>query len=348
MPQLEIAVIGAGAIGRAHASLLRRPSEATGLAAIVDPATAARDFAASLGVPWFADLQAMLSVRRPDGAIVAAPNDAHAPLTTALLAHGVPTLVEKPLASNLAEAEAIVAAQERSGVAVLVGHQRRYNPIIEMARAVVASGRLGRLVTVAGLAIFRKDDAYFEAAWRREAGSGGPILINLIHEIDLVRHVCGEVTSVHAFAANAARGFGVEDTAVVQLRLVNGALATLTLSDAAPSPWSWDVSSRESAAYPPLPARATSHVLCGTEASLTLPHLEIWRHAGPCGWREPLQVEAAPFAPGDPYAAQIAHFARVIRSQDAPQVSARDAAATLRATLAVRDAAQTGATIDLS
>jgi predicted dehydrogenase len=345
---MEIAVIGAGAVGRAHASLLRRPSEATRLGAIVDPDPAARDFAASLGAPWFADAPALLRACRPDGAIVAAPNDAHAPLTLELIEHGVPTLVEKPIAQNLAEAEAIAAASERSGVAVLVGHQRRYNPVIETTRAVVASGRLGRLVTVAGLAIFRKDDAYFDAAWRREPASGGPILINLIHEIDLVRHVCGEFASVHAFSATAARGFDVEDTAAVILRLVNGALATLTLSDAAPSPWSWDVSARENAAYPPLPARAVSHILCGTEASLTLPHLEIWRHAGPRGWREPLQVEAAGFAPADPYATQIAHFARVIRGEDAPRVGARDAAATLRATLAVRDSARTGATVELS
>ena len=81
-------------------------------------------------------------------------------------------------------------------------------------------------------------------AWRRSRG-GGPILINLIHEIDLIRFVCGEIASVQAFTSNAVRGFEVEDTAAVLLRLTNGALATDSLSDTAVAPWTWDLASGE-------------------------------------------------------------------------------------------------------
>ncbi|MFX6226176.1 Gfo/Idh/MocA family oxidoreductase, partial [Acinetobacter baumannii] len=82
---------------------------------------------------------------------------------------------------------------------------------------------------------------YFELDWRRRAG-GGPVLINLIHEIDLIRFVCGEIEAVLAVTSNTVRGFEVEDGAAVILRLVGGALVTVNVSDTAAAPWSWDMS----------------------------------------------------------------------------------------------------------
>ena len=112
---------------------------------------------------------------------------------------------------------------------------------------------------------------------------GGPVLINLIHEIDLVRHLCGEIVSVQALASNAVRGFEVEDTAAVLLRLANGALVTIYAVRRRAAPWNWDLIARESAHYPPQPLRVNSHFICGTEGALTLPQLEYWRYAGARG-----------------------------------------------------------------
>ena len=85
---------------------------------------------------------------------------------------------------------------------------------------------MGRLTCASVLYTFFKPDEYFALEWRRRAG-GGPILINLIHEIDLIRYVCGEIAEVEAITSNAVRGFEVEDTAAVILRLANGALVTI-------------------------------------------------------------------------------------------------------------------------
>ncbi len=228
MSKLAIAVIGAGAIGRAHVDTIRR-SEHCRLAGIAEPAVAGKDYADSLGVPWRADHAALLDDVKPDAAIIATPNATHREVAIACVDRGIPAIVEKPIASSLADAAAIVAASEQSAVPILVGHHRRYNPIIRRARRIVLGGTLGRLTNATVLAMFYKPQEYFELAWRRQPG-GGPVLINLIDEIDLIRHLCGEIATVQAVTSNATRGFEVEDTAAVLLRLVGGALVTLSAS----------------------------------------------------------------------------------------------------------------------
>ncbi|WP_239501390.1 Gfo/Idh/MocA family protein, partial [Enterobacter hormaechei] len=69
----------------------------------------------------------------------------------------------------------------------------------------IAEGALGRLLSVTALWQLKKPDSYFEVAWRGEPGAG-MLLTNLIHDLDLLRHLCGEVREVQALAGNAIRG----------------------------------------------------------------------------------------------------------------------------------------------
>lgn len=146
---------------------------------------------------------------------------------------------------------------------------------------------------------------------------------------------------------NAARGLEVEDTAAVLLRLINGALVTLGLSDSAVAPWSWDLASGESGLFPPQPTPVHTHFLCGTEGSLTLPTLERWSYRAGKSWLLALSVEAIASERSDPFLEQLHHFYRVIRHDETPLVTAKDAASTLRATLAVREAARRGRGVNL-
>jgi predicted dehydrogenase len=110
-------------------------------------------------------------------------------------------------------------------VKLLTGHHRQHNPIMAKAAGIVRSGRLGRLVAVVGTTMFCKPDSYFEAGpWRRQPG-GGPLLINMVHEVGNLRSLCGEIVAVQAFASSATRNFPVEDTVAVSLRFANGVLA---------------------------------------------------------------------------------------------------------------------------
>jgi len=109
--------------------------------------------------------------------------------------------VEKPVGVNLDEVRALVEASRRHDVPVLVGHHRRHNPLIAKAHQVIADGKLGRLINVTALWQLQKPDSYFDTPWRREPGAGF-LLTNLIHDLDLLRHLCGEVVQVQAFTRN--------------------------------------------------------------------------------------------------------------------------------------------------
>ncbi|MFM7025381.1 MAG: Gfo/Idh/MocA family protein, partial [Limnohabitans sp.] len=248
MPPTRLALIGAGTIVKTHINRILRHTDLE-LVGIADPTPAGQALAGSLGVPWHADPITLLDQVRPQGAIVATPNVAHVPVALECLARGIPALVEKPVADTVVEARKLVDAVARTGTPVLVGHHRRHNPINQRARAMIESGQLGRIVSATALAAFLKPDPYFEVTWRREAG-GGPILINLIHDIDMLRFLLGDVCEVQAMDSHAVRGFEVEDTAAAVLRFANGALGTVVLSDTAAAPWCWDFCAGEQEQYP--------------------------------------------------------------------------------------------------
>jgi len=339
-PPVRIAVIGAGVIGRVHARLVAAEPEAR-LAAIADPTPEAADLAAELGAAWYADHGELLANERIDGAIVAVPTGLHATVGIACAAAGVHILVEKPIADSVPAGLELVAAAEAAGVRVLVGHHRRYDPAVETARDVVRSGELGRLVLVSAVWAVRKPDDYWDAAWRSAAG-GGPVLINLIHDIDCLRYICGEIMEVQAASSSAVRGFDVEDSAAIVLRFEDGVLGSIAITDAAVSPWSWEAGTNDN------PAAAwsgqNSYRFMGVNGSLEFPNLVTWRHEGaaPGSWGQRYIAAPRGLGPRTARADQVRHFCAVVRRDVPPRIDGRDGLATLAATMAVHEAAATG------
>lgn len=333
---LKIAVVGAGIIGRTHIETLGR-TPGLALSAIVDPALEAGE---AFGVPVCATLNDALR-HGIDAVIVATPNDLHVPVALEAFDAGLPVMVEKPVANDMGAARQLIAAADTSGLPVLIGHHRRHNPIIKAAKAAIGAGDLGDLVTASVLAILPKPDSYFDVPWRREPASGGPLSINLIHEVDLLRHFWGEVREVRALVTNAGRGAPVEDAAAVILAFEAGGIATLTLSDMAAAPWSWDLTAGENIErFPAHPADA--HFYAGTRAALSLPSLTLWRHPGTPDWVQEMTPQALPFTAGDVYVAQLAHFAEVVRGKAAPLVSLADGVANMAVIDAIKRAGETG------
>ena len=248
MAKIGIAVFGAGLIGKTHITRLLNSKESY-LAGISDPSLAGEAMAKELNVPYTTNYEDFLANHQPAGVIVATPNATHVEIGIACLEKKIPALVEKPIADTLDEAQRLCDAEKEYKTPILIGHHRRHNAILKTAKEIIQSGKLGNMITANVMSTFLKPDNYFEMAWRREKG-GGPILINLIHEIDLLRFLFGQIKKVQAVSSNQERGFEVEDTASVLLTFESGMIGTITLSDTVTSPYSWDMSSGESDHYP--------------------------------------------------------------------------------------------------
>ncbi|MBB1630110.1 Gfo/Idh/MocA family protein [Cupriavidus sp. UME77] len=342
MTKLRIGIAGAGLIGRRHMELVQA-SPACELAAIADPASAAAEVARATGVPLYASLDALLAAQRLDGVILATPNNLHVADALACLRAGVPALIEKPVAHTLEEGMRLRQAAEAANAKLLVGHHRAHSPLLARAREIVREGVLGTPVAVVGSAMFCKPDDYFAAApWRRQSG-GGPILINMIHEIGNLRALCGEIVAVQAMASNAARQFPVEDTVAISLRFANGALGTFMLSDSAASARSWEQTSRENADYASYPDE-DCYVIAGTRGSLAVPTMRLKTYAQDQdrSWFKPFQASVVELTREDPLARQLAHFCDVIRGAAAPLVTVHDGLQNLRVTEAIAEAARSG------
>ncbi len=331
----RIAVAGAGLIGRAHIAALRA-SASCELSAVVDPSPSAQ--------ASFATIAELLRKDRPDGIVLATPNQFHVPQALECIAAGVPVLVEKPVATSVAEGQNLVQA----GGKVLVGHHRAHSPIMAKAREVVQTGRLGRIVAIMGSATFFKPDHYFDdGPWRKQPG-GGPILINMIHEVHNLRMLCGEIVAVQAMASRAVRNFPVEDTVAINLQFANGALGSFMLSDTAACPRSWEQTSQENQAYPTYEDE-DCYVIAGTNGSLSVPtmRLKVYPRLEDRSWWKPFQVGRVEMTRQDPIRLQMEHFGAVVRGEAEPVVSAADGLANLRVTEAITRAAATGELVRL-
>ncbi|RWE68028.1 MAG: Gfo/Idh/MocA family oxidoreductase [Mesorhizobium sp.] len=342
--RVKLAVLGAGLIGKRHIQhVLAEPSAQ--LSAVVDPSLVGETIAKEASVKWFTSFADMVAADRPDGIIVATPNQAHVQNGLEAVEAGVPALIEKPIADDIISGEKLIAAAEAKGVPLLAGHHRRHNPVMQKAKEVIESGKLGRVLVVNAMFWLFKPDDYFDISWRRERGAG-PVFLNLIHDVDNLRYLFGDVAAVQARESNAVRGNAVEETAVILIEFKNGVLGTATVSDSVVAPWSWEMTTGENPAYPR--TEQSCYMIGGTHGSLAVPSLEVWRNPGKRSWWEPLDQKRNEVDDEDPLVLQIRQFCNVIRGDEPPLVSGREGLETLRVIDAVKRSAATGERIELN
>jgi predicted dehydrogenase len=339
---LRIGIIGGGAMGRKHAETIGREAGAQ-LVAVADPAS--RELADMRNVPHFTGHGALLAAGGVDAVIIANPNTFHVATALDCLEAGVPSLLEKPVATSYAEATRLVRAVEAGSTPVLAGHHRRHHPAVKSAKDLIASGALGSLVAVNGTWLTKKADGYFDEAWRRRNGAG-VMLINLVHDLDLFRHLCGEIVSVQALASNGIRGFEVEDTAAVIVQFENGALGSFVISDAVVAPWGWDQATEDDPAFPLQPT-VSCYQISGTRGSLAVPQLARYYHESVSDWSQPLSMRFVAKGVGDSYSNQLRHFIEVARGVSEPSVTVGDAARSVALIEAAKLAASSGVSVQI-
>ncbi len=344
--KVRLASIGAGMIGAVHAKVLARLEECE-YVALCDGDPAKEKLATELGTNYYRDAREMMDREKLDGVVVAVPNEAHEAVSAECADRGLHIFMEKPIATTLEAADRMIANARKNKVRILVGHHRRFNPMINTARDAVRSGELGTLVGVSVLWCMYKPSEYFVAGdWRRRKG-GGPILINTIHEVDNLRYVCGEISRVYAEVSNTARGFEVEDTVSVSMRFKEGALASILMSDTAPSLWGYESNMGENPFFHP--TRSDIYRYLGTKASLTFPGLIKVFYSDPAkmGWQHPLSMVQVKAPMWDTYVEQMRHFCRVVKGEEEPRTSGEDGRRTLEVTMAVAESGRTNRPIDV-
>lgn len=328
--KIRIAVAGAGIIGVEHLERLHA-SPRCEIVAIVDPTDQSIETAKTYQAPHFAELVPMLDAVQPDGVILATPNQLHAEQAKYCLSRHIPVLIEKPLAHTLEEAERLYEYSLQFDCPALVGHHRSYSAIMAQAKRLIDEGVIGTPVGILGSALFYKPDRYYaEGPWRTQKG-GGPVLLNLIHEIGNLRFLFGDIERVQAMASNRIRHFEVEDTCAITMQFKNGALGTFLLSDTAASPKSWEQTAGENKSYAHYPEQDCYHVT-GTKGSLSIPSMKIHRYddqTDPSWWNN-FQVEQKKLEEADPLLRQIDHFCDVIEGKATPVVSIRDGLENLK------------------
>ena len=320
MKPVKLAIVGMGMIGRRHLDAIKK-SNAAKLIAVVDPDEKVKEIAQRESVKYFSTIDKMLDKIVPEGIIVSTPTELHLIPTILALEAGCHVLVEKPIAATLKDAKEI---QEKARVLnrfVLVGHHRRYYEVMQNAKNIISSSVFGKLVGVNGQWTTRKDENYFNPPWRKQTSSG-PVLINLIHEIDLLRNVCGEITQVKGFLKCEFRKHAKEDTAAIIMCFDNGALGTFLLSDATISPWNWENATGENQNFPYI--GQNPYRFLGAEGCLEFPNLKFWKSNGLPDWKHKLECEDIQQLKEDPYVKQVFHFCRVINELELPMIDASD------------------------
>jgi predicted dehydrogenase len=222
MRVLQIGVGGFGAVWLGALAELRGEASLDGL---VDREPATLEAAAArAGVPadrCFTDVDAALAVNGADLALVVVPPQSHRPVAVRCLEAGLPVLVEKPLAGSRDDSFALVAAADRSGLELAVSQNYRYRPVIETARRVLASGRLGALGQARIEFRYHHD---FRGTFREAMQD--PLLLDMaVHHFDLIRFVTGlEPRAVAAHSWNPPWSqYAGDASAVCLFTLENGA-----------------------------------------------------------------------------------------------------------------------------
>jgi UDP-N-acetylglucosamine 3-dehydrogenase len=208
-PPLNVAVIGGGAMGSRH---LRKFAEIAGVSIVglVDPDAATAPRALAVGTTRFDTLDGLLAHATVDAVCVATPTPTHHAIVRDAMSHGIHVLVEKPIASTLAEADDLIDMAERAGIVLAVGQVERHNPVVRELRRLIADGTVGTVSSILA----------------RRVGGVPPrepvtdVIIDLaVHDIDVMAYLLDAPPSL--LAAHGSRTFhrSRHDSAEILLRV---------------------------------------------------------------------------------------------------------------------------------
>ena len=234
---LKFALVGCGRIAKRHSELLGNSQiDGASLVAVCDlVAEKAKMIAEQFGIPFYTDMHQMLEQEAIDVIIVLTESGNHANTVIQLAPYGKHIVVEKPMALTLDSADDMIQACYANNVKLFVVKQNRFNVPVVKLREALLNNRFGKLVLGTVRVRWCRNQAYYDQdSWRGTWSLDGGVLTNQAsHHVDLLEWMMGDVQSVFAKSATALVNIEAEDTAVVVLRFVNGALGVIEATTAA-------------------------------------------------------------------------------------------------------------------
>ena len=344
MKKINISIIGTGLMGLQHIKAISKSKKAN-LHSIVDISNNAKKLSNEYKIPLYSDVSSLLKSNQPDAVIVATPNQLHEKHTISFLKKKIPVLLEKPISDNIKSAKKIIISSKKNKTPLLIGYHRRHNAIVSKVKTIIRSGKLGNIVSANVLCWLYKHKEYFKESWRTSRG-GGPLGINLVHDIDMICYLLGSIRHVQAFTTNKNRKFKVEDTATVSLIFESGALCTLNISDTIVAPWSYELTAGENPAYPV--TNQSAYMIGGTKGSIQFPNLKYWFYKKERSWWNKIFLKSDINKKDDnTLVNQIDHFSDVVLKKVKPKVNGNDGLNSLKIFSAITKSAKTGKKIKI-
>ncbi|HUC15860.1 MAG TPA: Gfo/Idh/MocA family oxidoreductase [Acidimicrobiales bacterium] len=228
---IAVGVVGTGRIARVHAAAYRSVRGASLVSCMDLDEAAAQAFARDFGLKTVESFEAMIGGPGIDALIIATPNSLHARQTIAALAAGKHVFCQKPIALDLADARMVAEAAASSDRVLQFGFMLRFTPPLPALRSRVAAGELGQLIASQS-AVFGWEP---NNEWFYDPRHGGGVILDtLVHFVDLVLWVFGDVDRVHAeggaFELAGAKKYGSPDNATVTLHHRSGAVSSMYVS----------------------------------------------------------------------------------------------------------------------
>ena len=344
MKKINISIVGTGLMGLQHIKAISKSKKAN-LHSIVDISDNAKKLSNKYKIPLYSDVSSLLKSNQLDAVIVATPNQLHEKHTISFLKKKIPVLLEKPISDNIKSAKKIIISSKKNKTPLLIGYHRRHNAIVSKVKTIIRSGKLGNIVSANVLCWLYKHKEYFKETWRISRG-GGPLGINLVHDIDMICYLLGSIRYVQAFTTNKTRKHKVEDTATVSLIFESGALCTLNISDTIVAPWSYELTAGENPAYPV--TNQSAYMIGGTKGSIQFPNLKYWFYKKERSWWNKIFLKSDINKKDDnTLVNQIDHFSDVILKKVKPKVNGSDGLNSLKIFAAITKSAKTGKKIKI-
>jgi predicted dehydrogenase len=243
--RLRIGMIGCGEIAVQTAAAIAASRFARHVMAMDARVELARNLGEAHGVAWTDRVEEVLANPEVDAVYIAVPHDLHAPLAIQAAEAGKHVLVEKPIATTLDDADAMMAAARANNVRLSVNFVAQIDPVYRAARDLVAAGAIGKVIGTHIVYRNNKKSSYWtggfsgrvQSDWRisKARAGGGVLIMNVIHDLNAMRFVTGlEAARVHAEYDTFATPVEVEDYIAVTYRYDNGAIGTIEAGTALP------------------------------------------------------------------------------------------------------------------